>query len=75
MVFAIACATATVLFVGAYRIAGRMRITTAAGITVPSPFAGPNTLEELFAARYARGDIDRFEYRSRVDNLARQLRS
>lgn len=35
--------------------------------------AGPNTLEELFAARLARGDIDRAQYTRSVDLLAAQL--
>lgn len=35
--------------------------------------AGPDTLEELFAARYARGDIDVAQYRKSVDRLAAQL--
>ncbi|OZD01783.1 hypothetical protein CH275_18450 [Rhodococcus sp. 06-235-1A] len=40
-------------------------------ILVP-PFdsAGPNTLEELFAARYARGDLDRMQYLTQMDGLA-----
>ncbi|WP_042937403.1 hypothetical protein [Rhodococcus sp. AW25M09] len=47
---------------------------------VPTPawarartIAGPDTLEELFAARYARGDIDRAQYTRSVDLLAAQL--
>ncbi|MEH6793268.1 MAG: hypothetical protein V7694_03945 [Rhodococcus sp. (in: high G+C Gram-positive bacteria)] len=40
-------------------------------ILVPSlGSAGPNTLEELFAARYARGDMDRVQYLTRMDGLA-----
>ena len=35
--------------------------------------AGPDTLEELFAARYARGDIDFAQYRKSVDLLTAQL--
>ncbi|ORI20441.1 hypothetical protein BJD99_02955 [Rhodococcus sp. 1163] len=35
---------------------------------------GPGTLEELFAARYARGDIDLLQYRTLLDHVAMQLR-
>ncbi|KAA0923519.1 hypothetical protein [Rhodococcus sp. ANT_H53B] len=35
--------------------------------------AGPDTLEELFAARYARGDIDFAQYRKSVNLLTAQL--
>ncbi|OZC41523.1 hypothetical protein CH286_26390 [Rhodococcus sp. WWJCD1] len=35
--------------------------------------AGPDTLEELFAARYARGDIDFAQYRTSIDLLTAQL--
>lgn len=34
---------------------------------------GPDTLEELFAARYARGDIDFAQYRKSVNLLTAQL--
>ncbi|KMJ50458.1 hypothetical protein CH262_20895 [Rhodococcus sp. 05-2255-1e] len=39
----------------------------------PHTAAGPDTLEELFAARYARGEIDFAQYRASVNLLAAQL--
>ncbi|WP_155291282.1 hypothetical protein [Rhodococcoides fascians] len=39
----------------------------------PDTAAGPDTLEELFAARYARGEIDFAQYRASVNLLAAQL--
>ncbi|MDJ0394828.1 hypothetical protein QMK17_16005 [Rhodococcus sp. G-MC3] len=52
--------------------AGRFGIGSPA-TTASAHVDGPGTLEELFAARFTRGDIDVIQYRTEVDHIAAQL--
>lgn len=66
---------ALVIFAAVFSF-GALRFGARSGIWEPSgSIAGPSTLEELFAARYARGDIDNVQYRRAVDRLTMQLHS
>lgn len=73
MLITVVLAIAMAAILGARLLGSRPRSDQPARSEGPGPFVGPNTLEELFATRYARGDIDGIEYRSCVDDLARQL--